>query len=128
MNKIYFLVISFITTIGVGSLMANGVKSSDIAPYVYPQNSSKAPSQMSYMPDGKSYLSLSDDGKYIFQYDTEKGELIDTIINVSKTRETTIDHISNFIISPNGSKLIVYNNVTPIYRLDYPYGIAIFYP
>ena len=74
---------------------------------------------MSYMPDGKSYLSLSDDGKFIFQYDTEKGELIDTIINVSKTRETTIDHISNFIISPNGSKLIVYNNVTPIYRRSF---------
>lgn len=105
---------------------ASQVKSSDIAPYVFPANIIKSPKAFSYMPDGLSYLSLSDNHKMIVRYDTEKGVALDTIINVSKTRETTIDEITGFIISPDGSKLLVYKDVEPIYRRSFEAGYYVF--
>lgn len=126
MNKCYFIAISIIAFFALGNLNAKNINSKDIIPYVYPNNICKAPSKLMYMPDGKSYLSLSDDGKCIFQYDTEEGTIIDTIINVDKTRETSISNISNFIISPNGSKLLVYNNITPIYRRSFEASYYVF--
>ena len=36
-----------------------------IAPYVYPENIAKSPKSFTYMPDGESYLLLSDDGRQI---------------------------------------------------------------
>ncbi len=126
MNKLICLVFSFISCIGIVNIYAQYVKSSDIAPYVYPNNTSKTPSKMSYMPDGKTYLSLSDNGKCIYQFDTETGTVLDTIIDVENTRESSMTHISGFIVSPNGEKLLVYNNIIPIYRRSYEASYYIF--
>ena len=126
MNKLICLVFSFISCIGIVNIYAQDVKSSDIAPYVYPNNTSKTPSKMSYMPDGKTYLSLSDNGKCIYQFDTETGTVLDTIIDVENTRESSMTHISGFIVSPNGEKLLVYNNIIPIYRRSYEASYYIF--
>lgn len=126
MNKLICLVFSFISCIGIVNIYAQDVKSSDIAPYVYPNNTSKTLSKMSYMPDGKTYLSLSDNGKCIYQFDTETGTVLDTIIDVENTRESSMTHISGFIVSPNGEKLLVYNNIIPIYRRSYEASYYIF--
>ena len=107
-KKIWIILYICITSAYIS--FAKNVNSADVAPYVFPNNIAQSPIEFSYMPDGKSYLSLSKDGKMIFQYDTEKGQVIDTIINVDATREHTIKNISGFTISPNGTKLLIYNN------------------
>ena len=119
MNRKKVCIILYICITSAFLSFANNVKSSDVAPYVFPNNIAHSPIEFSYMPDGKSYLSLSKNGKMIFQYDTEKGEVIDTIINVDATREHTIKRISGFTISPNGTKLLIYNNKTKIYRRSF---------
>ena len=85
------------------------VSSTDIAPFVYPSNLTNAPRAFTYMPNGESYLSLNEDGKCTIEYSTQSGLPIDTILNVSKTRETIIDEIIGFELSKDGSKLLVYN-------------------
>lgn len=120
-------IILFIVLCGAfGHVKATQVVPSDLAPYVFPSNISKAPRAFAYMPDGLTYLSLSSDGKQIYQYNTENGKVVDTVINVNKTRENTISMISGFQISPDGSKLLVYNNITPIYRRSFEANYYVF--
>ncbi len=88
----------------------------DIAPYVYPQNVCERPANFTYMPDGESYLLLADDGRSIVKYETATGNAIETIFDASHTRETSVTSINGFILSEDGTKLLVYNNVRPIYR------------
>ncbi len=89
---------------------------SEIARYVYPNNSTKTPASFTYMPDGTSYLQLVDNRRRIVRFDTATGKEIETIFDCSKTRETTIDDISGFKLSENGTRLIVWRDVKPIYR------------
>ena len=126
MIKKKFWTIIYICITSAFMSFAKNVNSADIAPYVFPNNIAQSPIEFSYMPDGKSYLSLSKDGKMIFQYDTEKGQVIDTIINVDATREHTIKNISGFTISPNGTKLLIYNNKTKIYRRSFEASYYVF--
>ena len=108
----------------VGSLSATaaGARSpyvSEIAPYVYPENAPSAPSNFVYMPDGQSYLTLSADHTAIVRYDTKTGKEIETFVDLKKTRETTLPDIEGFITSANASQLLLYRNVTPIYRRSF---------
>ena len=111
--SIYSLICIFI------SLNAKQISPKEIAPYVYPNNLVKSIGDMHFMPDGTTYLGLSSNKKMIVQYATESGLPIDTILNAAKTREYTIDKINGFLISPDGSKLLVYNDVSPIYRRSF---------
>ena len=99
--------------------IANQVDLNDLSKYVYPANISSSPRMIEFMPDGNSFLSLSDDNKQIIMYSTEKGTTIDTILDVNNTRETRIDKISGFSINKDGSKLLVYNNINQIYRRSF---------
>lgn len=119
------ILVALSSIIAIGEISAQ-VKNSDIAPYVYPQNVSKSPQAYSYMPDGNSYLSINDRKDCIIQYDTESGTVLDTIINIKNTRENKITSMSGFIISPNGGKLLVYNEVKPIYRRSFEASYYIF--
>lgn len=91
----------------------------DIAKYVYPRNIPASPASFSYMPDGKSYLMLSDDKKTIDRYDTGTGDKIETVVDVATTRENRIPDISGFTISPDGSKILVFRDKEMIYRRSF---------
>jgi dipeptidyl-peptidase-4 len=87
-----------------------------INPYVYPENAPASPKSFNYLPDGESYLLLSDDGKTIERYETSTGKLLETILDVSHTRENSIKSVESFTISPDGTKLLLYTAKTPVYR------------
>ena len=61
-----------------------------IAKYVYPGNTPDSPKSFTYLPDGESYLLLGKDGKTIERYETATGKLLETVLDVSHTRENTI--------------------------------------
>ena len=108
--------------VGALSATAAGARSpyvSEIAPYVYPENAPSVPSNFVYMPDGQSYLTLSADHTAIVRYDTKTGKEIETFVDLKKTRETTLPDIEGFITSANASQLLLYRNVTPIYRRSF---------
>lgn len=90
----------------------------EIAPYVYPQNRPAAPQTMKFMPGGESYL-IAIDENTIVQFDTKSGSEIATIFTTTKTRETSITDFDDFVISPDGSKLLIMRDSEAIYRRSF---------
>lgn len=88
-------------------------------PCVYPENRPAAPSGFTYAPDGESYFLLSDDCNLIRRYDTRRGQAADTLVDLSRTRETKMTHIEGFILSPDASKVLLWNNRRDIYRRSF---------
>lgn len=50
------------------------------------------------------------------KYDIATGKAVETVLDVTHTRESSISGIDAFTISPDGSKLLVRTNTTPVYR------------
>lgn len=91
----------------------------DIEKYV--SSEAKVPSMPSYqyLPDGASYLQLSEDGKKINKIDIKSGNIIETVVDAGHTRENTLDRFEGFTMSPDGSMVMVWINSRPIYRHSY---------
>lgn len=79
----------------------------------------KTPPQFTYLPDGRQYAMLSDDGRSVETYDIRTGEKTGVLLDLGNTRETTLSQMDGFIISPDASKVMVYRDVSPIYRRSY---------
>lgn len=90
---------------------------SALAPYT-DGNRAPAPS-VSFMPDGKSYAILSDDGRKILVKDIATGKDGDVLFDIDRTRENTIPSFEGFIISPDASKVMVWCNSQHIYRRSF---------
>ncbi len=88
----------------------------DIAEYVYPKNRPATPPSFVYAPDGNGYLLLSADRKTVDRYDITTGKKLETLIDISDTRESTIPLIEGFQLSENGRYLLVHYNRKEIYR------------
>ncbi len=115
----HFITLAILLPLGAWAAPAHDTAAStiaDVTPYVYPDNQAKTPEKMVMMPDGLSYLTLSDDGKHIDRCATATGDVQETVLNVEKTRENSIDHIEDFILSPDGKKLLVYSKKEMIWR------------
>jgi len=92
---------------------------SEISKFVYPDNVAATPGKMVFMPDGESYLQLADDKRTIVRYDISTGKTIDTVLDTSHTRENHILTVTDFSVSPDGSKLLLYTDSEPIYRRSF---------
>ncbi len=112
--KSIFAIITLAASISVSAAGNSDIK--DLAPFVSPMNRTISVAKPDYLPDGLSYLAVTDDAKRIAKYDTRTGAEIETVMDVSNTRETKIDHIEGYRMSPDGSKIIVHIEATPIYR------------
>ncbi len=103
--------------IGGGPVYAQArIDVESIARYVYPGNTPDSPKSFTYLPDGESYLLLGNDGKTIERYETATGKLLETVLDVSHTRESSVKSVESFILSPDGSKILLYTSKTPVYR------------
>ncbi len=88
---------------------------SELAPYCYPQ-STAASANVVFMPDGKSYVERSADGRSLVVKDIESGKETETLFDVTHTRETVIPDFEGFVLSPDASKLLVWRDSRPVYR------------
>lgn len=79
----------------------------------------KTPPHFTYLPDNTQYAMLSADGKVIETYDISTGKRTGELLNLDNTRETTLQSIQGFIVSPNSSKVLVYTATEPIYRRSF---------
>ena len=117
MNRI---LVTTIIAATVGTVSGQSIERyKDMAPYVYPQNAPATAPAAAYLPDGETYLQLSDDGKRVVKHETKTGAEIETIFDTSRTRENNIESIEGFTLSPDGSKLLVYTGKTMIYRRSF---------
>lgn len=109
-----------LSALSAGSAFAQAkIDVEGISPYVFPDNRPDKPKSFTYLPDGESYLLLSADGKSIQQFDTASGKLLDTVLDTSHTRENSVASVEDFILSPDGTKLLIYTTKTPVYRRSF---------
>ena len=98
----------------------------EIADYVYPNNQSKSPAAMTFMPDGQTYLQASEDKTRIVKYSTTDGAEVETVFDAEKTRENKIQNFEGFQLSDDGTKLLIYRNSKKIYRRSFEAEYYIF--
>ncbi|MDE7126118.1 MAG: DPP IV N-terminal domain-containing protein, partial [Muribaculaceae bacterium] len=87
-----------------------------IAPYVYPENITARPDNITYLPDGSGYAVLSADRRKVVSYDIKTGKELATLFDVATAREVSLDAIEGFTLSEDASKILVWRNSSPIYR------------
>lgn len=91
---------------------------SDLALYTAPRATPRSAS-ISFMPDGKNYVERTPDGKRLVVHDIASGKEVETIFDVTHTRETTLPDFEGFTVSPDGSKILVWRNSEMIYRRSF---------
>lgn len=72
----------------------------------------------SYLPmnDGEYYTTLSADGKQIIKYAYKTGLQAGVILDVTKTKNLTLEKIEGYAFSADETRILVYNNVEKGYR------------
>ncbi len=99
---------------------------SDIAKYVYPANAPSSPGTIVFMPDGATFLKADAAGHKIVKYDVATGKELETVLDTSHTRENSINSFENFSVSPDGSKLLLYDRSEPVYRRSFKASYYVF--
>lgn len=89
---------------------------SEIADFVYPANYCPTGAISNFMPDDSGYLAANADNTKIVLYDIASGNEISTVFDASHTRENSIKSFDHFIISPDGSRLLIATDVSSVYR------------
>jgi len=115
--KIHYIAALFSAALlSAPTIMAKSPQVADIEPYVSPNNAVARPAGFTYAGDGNGYFLLSPDGKTIDRYDLRTGDKIETMFDVTRTREFTVPSIQSFTFSPDGSKILVCTGREQIYR------------
>lgn len=68
------------------------------------------------MPDGEHYTQMNAEGTQIIMYSFRTGEPVEVIFDVTKARECPFKKFDSYRFSPDGSKLLIATETTPIYR------------
>ncbi len=127
MKKFKYIATALAAILSIGTVAAQKVNHvNQIAKYVFPANSPQSPNDYTYMPDGLSYLSLSSDGKTIVKYETKTGNQLEVVFDVDKCRGSKIENIDGFKLSEDGTKLLLHNDITMIYRRSYKAAYYVF--
>lgn len=85
-------------------------------PLVFPANRPASPEGFTYLPDGKTYAVLAADGRSVQTFDIRTGQPGEPLLELSRTRENSLDAIEGFTLSPNASQIMVWCKSEPVYR------------
>lgn len=111
----------------VGDIMSgNMLQLKDIANGTY---SAEYLSAVTPLSDGESYAMISKDGRQIVKYSYKTGKQTGVLFDVGNTIGESIDAFDNYIMSPDGTKMLIQTNTKKIYRRSftatyYIYNIA----
>lgn len=121
MNKFFKSLLALTLSVGAcsSSYAAGITQFKDIDRYLGPERFASAPRAFTYMNNGANYLQLSNDGKKVVKFDTKTGNEVEIILDLTNTRETSIERISGFKMSPEETKILVWRNGKSIYRRSF---------
>lgn len=71
------------------------------------------------MPDGEHYTQRNAKGTQIVKYSFRTGEPVEVVFDVAKARECPFKKFDSYQFSPDGSKILIATETTPIYRHSY---------
>ena len=119
MKKSLILISGILTVCASLSAVAANQAVRDMATFVYPENVAARPAGFTYLSDGQSYAMLSSDGQKVVKYDIKTGKELETLLDLSTAREGKLDLIEGFSVSPDGSKLLVWQGAEYVYRRSF---------
>ena len=68
------------------------------------------------LADGETYAQLSSDGKRIVQCSFKTGKEVGVLFDAATAKGPQIDRVEGYIVSPDGSRLLIQTNTEAIYR------------
>ena len=68
------------------------------------------------MADGDTYAQISDDGKQIVSYSFRTGKQESVLFDAETARGGQVSRVDNYIMSPDGRKILIQTQTKPIYR------------
>ncbi len=71
------------------------------------------------MPDGEFYTKVNAEHTQIVKYSFKTGEQVEVLFDVATARECTFKEFDSYQFSPDGSRLLIATETTPIYRHSY---------
>ncbi|MDE5808596.1 MAG: DPP IV N-terminal domain-containing protein, partial [Muribaculaceae bacterium] len=72
------------------------------------------------LADGESYSAISEDGNRIEIYSYKTGKMLSTLFDVNAIKgDVKIDSFDGYKLSANEKKILLWNDVTPIYRRSF---------
>ncbi|MDE6300512.1 MAG: S9 family peptidase [Muribaculaceae bacterium] len=114
MKKLLLTLITTGVTLTAAAASSDAVRA--VAPYVYPQNLAIRNTGVTFMADGSSFAIMDADCRSVVRVDIKSGEVVEKLIDLGNTRETSLPNIEGFILSPDNSKMLVWTASEPIYR------------
>ena len=68
------------------------------------------------LADGETYGQMSSDGKRVESYSFRTGQRVAVLFDVASARGTQLDRIDDYIMSPDGRRMLIQTQTKPIYR------------
>ena len=68
------------------------------------------------LADGETYGQMSSDGKRVESYSFRTGQRVAVLFDAATARGVQLDHIDDYIMSPDGRRMLIQTQTKPIYR------------
>ena len=71
------------------------------------------------LADGESYAMISKDGKQVVRYSYKTGKQTGVLFDADNTVGEKVDKLDNFIMSPDGKRMLIQTGTKPVYRRSF---------
>ena len=105
------LLISATTALAGNDLSLKDITSGKFAP--------KGIGSITALDDGETYAQVSKDGKKVVRYSFRTGKQTDVLFDVNSTIGQKIESFEDYIMSPDGTKMLIQTNSHKIYRRSF---------
>ena len=71
------------------------------------------------MTGGETYTQISDDGQQIVSYSFRTGKQVSVVFDAATARGGQVKRVDNYIMSPDGRRILIQTQTKPIYRRSF---------
>ena len=114
--KKFLLIVSILMTAGLIAEAQSGLSIKDITDGKY---AAETLSEVTMLAGGETYAVLTNEGKQVVEYSLKTGKQTRVLFDVSQSLRGKVDKISGYEMSPDGSRMLVWNKVKRIYRRSF---------
>ena len=121
MNMRRIMLSALMMVVGMASLAGEKLTLEEITSGVFRQDYMQA---VRPMADGETYSQISDDGKQVVTYSFRTGKQVSVLFDAATARGAQIGSVDNYIMSPDGKRMLIQTQTESIYRHSFT---AVFY-
>ena len=121
MNMRRIMLSALMMLVGMASLAGEKLTLEEITSGVFRQDYMQA---VRPMADGETYSQISDDGKQVVTYSFRTGKQVSVLFDAVTARGAQIESVDNYIMSPDGKRMLIQTQTESIYRHSFT---AVFY-